>query len=74
MNSTNSSNKACVLVRDITIAECPWLKRNFKANEIVYLFEGCTYKCITKNGKAYTEIEDTNPFFELPNDATRLME
>lgn len=66
-------DKAFVLVRDVTVQECSWLKRNFKANEVVYLFNGNTYNCISKNGKAFTEKEDTNPFFELPNDATQLL-
>lgn len=73
METINYSNKACVLIRDVTIEECPWLKRDFKTNEVVYRFEGATYNCITKKGKAYTEKEDTNPFFELPNDATELL-
>jgi hypothetical protein len=74
MDSIKLSNKAYVLVRDITQVECTWLKRDFKINEVVYLYDGHTYNCISRNGKAYTEMEDTNSFFELPNDATRLLE
>lgn len=63
MDSATSSNMACVTVRDITRAECTWLTREFRTNEVVYLFDGATYNCISRNGKAYTEIEKYEPIF-----------
>lgn len=66
---------AYILLRDVTMQECKWLKRDFQVNEIVHLYNGNTYNCISKNGKPFTEVENEVPFFELPNDAIQpLME
>ena len=58
-----------ILIREVSQTECPWLRRNFAPGEIVYLFDGATYNCISKNGFPFTEKEGGNPFFELPKDA-----
>ena len=56
-----------MLTRDVTMSECPWLKRDFKKGETVFVFSGCTYDCISKGGKAFTwEEKGGGIFFELP--------
>lgn len=57
------------LTRDVLQSECKWLKRDFLKGEIVYLFEGATYNCISKNGLPFTKELNTEPFFELPKNA-----
>lgn len=57
------------LTRDVLGSECKWLKRDFLKGEVVYLFDGATYNCITKNGLPFTIDLDTGPFFELPKNA-----
>lgn len=58
-----------VLKRDVTVEECRWLDRTYKAGETVYLYSGATYGVIGPNGTAVTEVVDETPFFELPCDA-----
>ena len=58
-----------ILIRDVSQSECPWLRRDFAPGEIVYLFDGATYNCISKNGLPFTEEAAGKPFFELPKDA-----
>ena len=58
-----------ILIREVSQLECPWLHRNFAIGEIVYLFDGATYNCISKNGLPFTEEAAGKPFFELPKDA-----
>ena len=58
-----------ILTRDVLISECTWLKRDFLKGEILHLFDGATYNCISKRGFAFTEELDVLPFFEIPQDA-----
>ena len=58
-----------IVIQDVLKAEYKWLKRDFKKDEILYLFEGATYNCISKNGLPLSEKRNTNPFFEIPKDA-----
>lgn len=52
-----------ILTRDVLISECKWLHRNFLKAEILYLYDGATYNCISKRGFAFTEVRDVPPFF-----------
>ena len=63
-----------ILNRDVTVAECNWLHRNYKKNEVVYSYSGYTYGCISPKGKPFTEVEGQTPFFELPYDAITFIE
>ena len=58
-----------ILTRDVLQSECKWLKRDFIKGEIIYLFEGATYNCISRNGLPFTIELNTEPFFELPKNA-----
>lgn len=58
-----------ILIREVSQSECPWLHRNFALGEMVYLFDGATYNCISKNGLPFTLEAEGKPFFELPKDA-----
>lgn len=69
MNSQENSPKKYVLIKDVNQSEFPYLKKDFSKDKIVYLFEDPTYGCITKNGTAFSERYNENPFFELPNDS-----
>ena len=63
------------LTRKVTPNECEWLKRTFKAGEVVAEFNGATYGCITNEGVACIELKDLDhgaPFFELPWDAVEV--
>ena len=55
------------LSRDVTMAECPWLERDYAKGETVVRYTGATYGCIGA-GVACSETGG-NPFFELPRDA-----
>ena len=56
------------LNRKVTVAECPWLDRDFEQGETVVPFYGATYGCIGPRGAAYS-LDGDNPFFELPADS-----
>ena len=58
-----------ILTRDILISECKWLERDFAKGEIVYLYEGASYNCISKFGLPFTVELETEPFFEIPKNA-----
>lgn len=58
-----------ILTRDVLVSEYKWLKRDFLKGEILYLYEGATYNCISKNGFPFTKKLDTTPFFEIPKNA-----
>lgn len=58
-----------VLLRDVTVEECPWLSADLKKGQTVYLYPGCDYGCCTDEGTACTHEYNVTPFFEVPNDA-----
>ena len=58
-----------ILVRDVSVNECPWLERPFKKGEVVFFYDRPTYGCISEKGVAVTEVENKTPFFELPMSA-----
>ena len=62
------SLKAFCLKRDVTREEFGWIERDYKMGEIIYEYTGCTYGCIGKHGKAFSEKPNRTPFFELPPD------
>jgi hypothetical protein len=64
-------DKTYILIRDVPVEECPWLDRDFKNGETVYLYTGHTYGCISYDGEAFTEVEGVEPFFELPIDSVK---
>ncbi len=55
-----------VLNRTVTKEECDWLDQNLPQGTELYLYEGCTYGCISETGVAVTREPDTTPFFEVP--------
>ena len=57
------------LIRDVPVAECHWLSRDYKKGEIVFEYYDCTYGCCSDTGTPCTEVNQTTPFFELPNDS-----
>lgn len=56
------------LTRDLTKAECPWLKADLREGTIVHEYTGHTYGCISSKGIACSRDGGT-PFFELPREA-----
>lgn len=58
-----------ILTRDVSIAECKWLKRDFVKGEILHFYKDATYNCISKRGFPFTEEPNVNPFFEIPKNA-----
>lgn len=59
-----------MLVRRVTQSECHWLDREFLPGDIVYVFPGCTYGCVSSDGIACTlSPEGDTPFFELPENS-----
>jgi hypothetical protein len=56
-----------ILTRDVSKKECSWLGKTFKTGDIVNLYEGFTYGCVSDDGEACTL--DGETFFELPKDA-----
>ncbi|WP_188051104.1 hypothetical protein [Flavobacterium sp. GP15] len=58
-----------ILIRDVPQSECKWLKRDYLKGEVLYLYEGATYNCITTRGLPFSEEFDVTPFFELPRNA-----
>ena len=58
------------IARKLTKEECPWLNRTIEAGTTMYLFTGCTYGCISDNGRALTfNPSGESPFVEIPKDA-----
>lgn len=58
------------VIREITPAECHWLRENVLAGTMVHEFVGLTYGTVRPDGIAVsTEAPDAYPFFELPRDA-----
>lgn len=53
------------LSKDVLKKDHKWLKRDFKKDEIVYLYTGYTYYCIREKGLACS-LDGNMPFFELP--------
>lgn len=62
-----------ILTRKVTQTECHWLKKDYNSGEIVYRFTNTTYRCISKNGLAFTSNYNKAPFFELPKDSVALV-
>jgi hypothetical protein len=60
-----------ILTRDVPRIECPWLDWDMEKGEHVYAYTGCTYGCVSDNGRAVSKVEGKTPFFELPRDALR---
>lgn len=56
------------ITRDLSERE-NWSGRALKAGEIVYLYRGHTYGCVTPAGQACTFAPAELPFFEVPLDA-----
>lgn len=51
----------------LTVAEHPWLDRDIPAGSTVYLYEGCTYGCVSSDGEAITLTnEPLSTFYEVP--------
>lgn len=73
MNTQENQPTKYILTKNINQSDFAHLKRSFSKGEIVYLFEGPTYGCISKNGKAFSETYNENPFFELPIDSVELV-
>ncbi len=63
------NNSIYKLTRDVTPEECPWLDRSFVKGTIMYEYSGCTYGCVGPTGTAMTLVENTEPFYEIPNTA-----
>ena len=64
-NAVDASQKIKVL-EDLNCSTYFWLNRNIKKGEILLVFEGMTYNCISRNGIAVTELTDTSVYFEVP--------
>lgn len=56
-----------VLTRNVTKEECPWLDEDVCKGDIVFIYTGPTYGCIS-SGIAVSSVENETPFFELPTD------
>lgn len=60
-------NTRYILIRDVTMDECPWLSEDHFIGEIIYMFYGATYWCIGDGAAVCHNPE--GPFFEVPNDS-----
>lgn len=69
MKTKPDKNHPHILTRDIPLRESHWLDREYKKGELVYLFYGSTYGCISKTGLACTFNPGEGPFVQLPKDA-----
>lgn len=73
MNNTENrvyGKNRLMLLRTITLEECPWLERPMLQNAIVYRFQGCDYGCVSQKGLAVTLDKGGGyPFFELPKNS-----
>ena len=58
-----------ILTRDVSRLECPWLDADMVKGQSVWTYEGCTYGCVSDNGRAVSIIDGKTPFFELPREA-----
>lgn len=56
------------VVRQLTKEERAGADDKVQPGNIVYLFKGCTYGCISHNGMAVSHKPDDGPFFEMPCD------
>lgn len=56
------------LARNVTVAECHWLVRDFSEGEVLHRYLGFTYGCMSRNGIACSLTKE-GPFFEIPKDA-----
>jgi len=63
-----SAPLAMIISRDLSQEE-NYSGRAIKKGETVYLYRGCTYGCISRDGEAVTFKPDITPFFEVPADA-----
>ena len=57
------------IINRVLEADENWSGRKIEKGEIVYLYYGVTYGCISSGGVAVTFVEDKAPFFEVPQDA-----
>jgi hypothetical protein len=64
-----SPARKCIITRDLSSDECPWLMAPLKAGDIVWTYYGPTYGCMSPNGTAMSKELDKTPAFEVPNDA-----
>lgn len=60
-----------ILSRDVSKLECPWLDNDMPKGMAVWSYEGCTYGCISGNGRAVSLVDGETPFFELPRNALK---
>jgi hypothetical protein len=60
------------ITRDVTKEECHWLDETIKAGTTVYLYDGCTYGCISDAGEAVSIVPNVDPFFEIPRNALKV--
>jgi len=58
-----------ILVRDVSVSECPWLDDDLYAGDTVFRFTQPTHGCVSSKGVPCSIVEDEYPFFELPADA-----
>ena len=58
--------KKIKILENLYFTDYNWLHRNIKKGEILNIFIGATYNCISKNGIAATELDNSTYFFEIP--------
>jgi hypothetical protein len=58
--------KKIKILENLYCTDYNWLHRNIKKGEILNVYVGATYNCISKNGIAVTELTDPTYFFEIP--------
>jgi hypothetical protein len=58
--------KQIKILEDLNITDYYWLNRNIQKGEILNIYQGPTYNCISKNGIAAMELNETSYFFEIP--------
>lgn len=63
-----------MIVRELTLVECPWLDWRINPGRTVFKYSGCTYGCISEEGIAVSDKSDETPFYEVPFDAVRWLE
>lgn len=61
--------KQFVVIRDVTVEQCPWLRETIKAGTVVIQHLGSSYGVCSKNGILVFKPENPHRSFELPLDS-----
>lgn len=58
-----------IVIRDVTVEECPWLRETVERGRPVWEYGGYTYQSVSPAGVAVSFTASEDRFCELPRDA-----